>query len=153
MRVPFLVSEFFEWRWAPCVGLTAGSLGFVALALLLIPTRFGGGAPGVERSSSFESPPPQAMYSSALTSNLTETEVARSPEPARARHVAALPSPPSRESGVAVARGFSPVIERPAPPPPPPPAVLMPAAAPPAVPGSGEVNQPVPGVAARVDNP
>lgn len=42
MRAPRFVQEFFDWRWATCVVLIAAALAFVALALLLIPTRIGG---------------------------------------------------------------------------------------------------------------
>ena len=145
MRVPSWVSEFFEWRWAPCVGLTAGSLGFVALALLLIPARFGDAPPVADRPSTFDgSRPRQAMYSAALASNLIETETERAPEREHARRASPQPS---QEARAAVARGFSPVIERPEPPPQPAPAATV---EPPA-PGSAIDNQPAPAVEARTE--
>jgi hypothetical protein len=39
MRTPRWLRDFFGWRWAPCLALTAGALLFVLLALLLIPER------------------------------------------------------------------------------------------------------------------
>ena len=121
MLVPQLVSDFFEWRWAPCVGLTLGSLGFVALALLLIPTQFDG-APASSQASSgvFDRPsssPQRALFGASLTResagftrrasedvNPTRLEPAAAPAPAPD-----LSPPPQR--------GFSPIAEREAPPP------------------------------------
>jgi hypothetical protein len=142
MRVPEVVSEFFEWRWAPCVGLTAGSLAFVALSLLLIPTQFGSAkVPTAEAQRSFDrpgAPLPRALYGASLARGLPvlgqhEGEAEQAPPPAPLRPVAniAAEAPPP-------ARGFSPVAERPeplAPPPviealPAPPSVPMPSAAP-----------------------
>ncbi len=66
MRAPQMVNDFFEWRWAPCVGLTAGSLAFVAFALLLIPTRFDGEPRTARTLSAFDSPRTQrALYASS----------------------------------------------------------------------------------------
>jgi hypothetical protein len=156
MRVPQMVNDFVEWRWAPCVGLTAGSLAFVALALLLIPTSIGEPR-AVSTLQSFDSSPPQrALYGSSLAQNLTEpveaprseARVARA-QPARAARSNELSPPPQR--------GFSPVLERPEPPapePPPPPAPppvapAAPTAAPEPLPGSVVVIQPVPGGESR----
>jgi hypothetical protein len=125
MRVSPLVSEFFEWRWAPCVGLTAGSLAFVALALLLIPTQFDG-APASSSLASVspafdrpESPAPQrALFGASLARSLpgigrNSDQASPPPRPARVEPVAVSEPAPQR--------GFSPVIDRPEPPPPPPP--------------------------------
>src|SRR6478609_8885356 len=114
MRVPRLVRDFFEWRWAPCVGLTAGSLAFVALALLLIPTRIGREPAVVSTLSAFESPRSQrAIFSSALARSANETEEYHASDD---RHVARSAPPPTTR-GVALSaapqRGFSPIIERP----------------------------------------
>ena len=40
MRAPRWLKDFSEWRWAPFIALFGAALAFVALALLLIPTRF-----------------------------------------------------------------------------------------------------------------
>jgi hypothetical protein len=109
-----LVSDFFEWRWAPCVGLTAGSLAFVALALVLIPTRFGGEPRVVSTLSAFDSPQPQrAIFGSALARNaaVTESQERRSDDLRVAR---SLPPPaaPGVATGAPPPRGFSPIIER-----------------------------------------
>src|SRR3954465_12587448 len=103
MRVPQLVSDFFEWRWAPCVGLTAGSLTFVALALLLIPTHLGGEPRVVSTLSSFDSPPQRAIFSSSLTRSVTEPTARRADDIRVARSLP-QPSPPSNEMGVAPRR-------------------------------------------------
>ena len=144
MRVPQLVSDFVEWRWAPCVGLTAGSLTFVALALLLIPTRLGR-EPGVASTlNSFDNPRPQrAIFRSSLTGKLSEPSARSSDELSIARSLP-QPSPQGTETGVVPRRGFSPIIDRPEPPPAPPPA---PAVDPPPAPAAGSVVviQPEPG--------
>ncbi|MEO6601383.1 MAG: hypothetical protein ABIQ16_16010 [Polyangiaceae bacterium] len=134
MRVPPMVSEFFEWRWAPCVGLTGGSLGFVALALLLIPTQFDG-APGASSLRSETAlldrammAPQRAMLSASLPRSSagmgSDTEQARPPS-----HREPFTPPPSmNEQAAPPPRGFSPIIDRPEPPPaPPPPAPPPPA--------------------------
>jgi len=115
-----MVSDFFEWRWAPCVGLTTGSLAFVALALLLIPTRFGGEPRVANTLGSFDSPRPQrALYSSSLARSLTEPEEARFEHAPVARQLP--PSAPrAAETSAPPARGFSPILDRPEPPPAPP---------------------------------
>jgi len=148
MRVPQPVSDFFEWRWAPCVGLTAGSLAFVALALLLIPTRVGEPR-AASTLSSFDSPPPQrALYGSSLARRLTEPA---DPQPNDARVARSQPAaaPQSNETSPAPQRGFSPILDRPEPPPPPPPAAVAPPAPPQPLPGSVVVIQPVPGGESR----
>ncbi len=103
MRAPQWVSDFFDWRWAPCVGLTAGSLAFVALALLLIPTHFGGEPRVVSSLSAYESQRPQrAIFSSALSRSEADTEE-RQAEVARTARVARAVSPPlprTTEGGV-----------------------------------------------------
>jgi hypothetical protein len=152
MRVPQMVSDFFEWRWAPCVGLTAGSLGFVALALLLIPTSIAGEPRVATTLSTFDSPPPQrALYGSSLARSLTEPA---EPHPRVARSVPP-PAPRSNEMRPPPQRGFSPIIDRPEPPAPPPAppaevvAPVAPAAPPEPVPGSTITIQPVPGGESR----
>jgi hypothetical protein len=152
MRAPQLLSDFFEWRWAPCVGLTAGSLAFVALAMLVIPTRAPGAPRVMSTLSSFDSPRPQrALYASSLSPSLAE------PEERGASGERPLPKagPQNNASSAPLRRGFSPIVDRPEPPPPPPPpppqsaapaqasaqlAVELPAP----VPGSVVVAQPVP---------
>jgi hypothetical protein len=163
MRAPQWVSDFFEWRWAPCVGLTAGSLAFVALALVLIPTQLGGEPHVANTLSAYESPHPQrAIFNSALARPETDAEerrveVARNARVARA---VATSVPRTSEAAPAPQRGFSPILERPEPVPPPaapvpPPApAAVPAAAPttadaPAAAPSTVLIQPVPGGEAR----
>jgi len=155
MRVPQLVSDFVEWRWAPCVGLTAGSLTFVALALLLIPTRLGGEPRVVSTLSSFENARPQrAIFSSSLTGKLTEPTARLGEELSVARSLP-QPSPQGNETGVAPRRGFSPTIDRPeplpapVPAPAPAPAAVEPPPAPAPAAGSVVVIQPEPGGQAR----
>ena len=142
MRLPQLVSDFFQWRWAPCVGLTAGSLAFVALALILIPTRFGG-EPREVNLSSYQNPLPQrAIFSSALARSALQSDEPRTDARGDAR-----PAPPALPQRAPAQRGFSPIIERPEPlPPTPPPAAVEPPAP---APGSVIVVQPVPGGESR----
>lgn len=117
MRVPQPISDFVKWRWSPCVGLTAGSLTFVALALLLIPTQFDAAPGGSEVARSFDRPsaaPTRSIFGASLTreaGNLarrpSEAEPSRPQPPPQAQ-----PSDPGPQQ-----RGFSPVAERePAPP-------------------------------------
>lgn len=123
MRVPPLVSDFFDWRWAPCVGLTAGSLAFVGLAILLIPAQFGA-APRSDSQLSFDrpsAPPQRALFGASLArtslpgfGQRPSDEASPPPPPAPAVNDPTPPPP----------RGFSPVAERAEPPPPPPPPVL-----------------------------
>ena len=139
MRVPPMVSDFFEWRWAPCVGLSAGSLGFVALALLLIPTRIDAGPAATSSdlsnaSAMLDRPttasPPRALFGAALPRDFAGANHVSDPAPAPPR-----PRVKPSEAPANVARGFSPIIDRPEPPaPPPPPPPTMAAEAAPAPP-------------------
>jgi hypothetical protein len=38
MRAPQFIDDFLSWRWAPCALLTFGSLAYVGLAILIIPS-------------------------------------------------------------------------------------------------------------------
>lgn len=147
MRAPQWVSDFFDWRWAPCVGLTAGSLAFVALALLLIPTRFGGEPRVVSTFRAYEAPRSQrAIFSSALTRPETAAED-RAAEVARVAPVVPQPSPQTGEEiAPAPQRGFSPILERaePVPAPPSPTPEHGPIETPAPTPGTVLI-QPVPG--------
>ena len=120
MRVPPLIKDFLAWRWAPCVALTAGSLLFVCLAVLLIPNQFDA-ARSADMVSAFDHPASgsRAIYSASLAQGATLTQnaiaqgVAEDATQARLRAQPILPSVPAP-------RGFSPVIERVDPPAPPP---------------------------------
>jgi hypothetical protein len=155
MRAPPLVSDFFEWRWAPCVGLTAGSLAFVALALLLIPVQFDGTAGDSSASRSSRSSregalldrtvevPPRALFGASLPRGLRE--IGRAPDPSNPGRERQAPLSPN-EQVAPTQRGFSPIIDRPEPaqaplpsiPPPP-----VPPAPPPAV-ETAPLQQPPP---------
>ncbi len=39
MRAPSWLRDFVRWRWSSCVALIAGSLAFIAIVLLLMPTQ------------------------------------------------------------------------------------------------------------------
>src|SRR4051812_4746134 len=130
MRAPPLISEFFEWRWAPCVGLTAGSLAFVALALLLIPTSFDNAASATNGSNMASetalleraaAAPPRALLGASLPRSFAgvgrASEQPSSPPTRRERPES---SPGTSEPAAPPARGFSPIIDRPDPPPAPP---------------------------------
>lgn len=148
MRVPQMLSDFFEWRWAPCVGLTAGSLAFVALALLLIPTRLGGKPRDFATPNSVDSPRPQgALYASSLSRSLTEP-VERQQDDARTASSEPQASPRPNGTGT-LRRGFSPIVDRPEPLPvaPVPPPAPVDAPAPP--PGTVIITQPVAGGESR----
>lgn len=143
MRSPQLVNDFIQWRWAPCVGLTAGSLAFVVLALLVIPTHVGGESRSASALNSYEAPRPQrAIFSSALARPDTEAEERR-PEPVRIARVAPQPPARSSETSAPLQRGFSPIIERPEPV-----AAPVPVPAPEPVPAPVAVAVPVPSAAA-----
>jgi len=148
-----MVSEFFEWRWAPCVGLTAGSLAFVALALLLIPTQFDGASSLANETALLDhatAVTPRTLLGASLPRNFSgmgrDLEQARSlprPEP-----LAPPPGSPqgSGEQAAPPQRGFSPIIDRPEPPPTPapPPAPVEVAPAPPATPAPPTADVVVP---------
>jgi len=145
MRAPQLVSDFFDWRWAPCVGLTAGSLAFIVLALLLIPTRIDGPTPGNDSLSSLGRAgrsAPQALFGASLAQAIPGAGE-RTSEPSNFARTARAPAPPPDQPAAATQRGFSPVIDRPEPPPPPP---VVETAPPPPAPESGAViiQQPEP---------
>jgi hypothetical protein len=148
MRVPPLVSEFFEWRWAPCVGLTAGSLAFVALALLLIPTQFDGAASvaGLANETALLDRTPAVEPRAFLGASLPRTfpgVVRDSEQPSPpARHERMEASRGTSEEAAPPQRGFSPILDRPEPPPAPPPP------APAAPPATVEVMPPQPPPAA-----
>ncbi len=95
------LSQFLAWRWAPFAGLVAGSLAFIALALLLIPDHLG------------SEPSPLAVHP------------ARPPEPAAPRE----PTPASPQP-VAFRAAQPKPFARPAAPAAPTPAAPTPAAAP-----------------------
>jgi len=140
MRVTQLASDFLDWRWAPCVGLTAGSLAFVALALLFIPTQIDGAPTTGEALSTLDRPSPprpqRALFGASLSREAASI----------GRRV--TDSEPSRTSEQAVPqqRGFTPVAEREAYVPPPAP---EPPPAPPPEPGTTIIIQPEPGGPSR----
>ncbi len=116
MRAPQIVRDFLAWRWAPCVALTVGSLTYVALAVLLIPSQIDGGSRPSDLATAFDRS--AARPSTAFGASLTPNSVAAPPtahEPAR--H--ALQNSANDPMG-APRRGFSPPIEQPEAPPQPP---------------------------------
>jgi hypothetical protein len=127
MRAPQILRDFFEWRWAPCVALTVGSLAYVGLAVLIIPSQIDGSAASANGATSLNSPP---LPSTAFASSLTQTSF--SPAPTMHEPMRRPPPPPVNNDPGTVRRGFSPPIEQPeAPPPPPPPAPVETAPTPP----------------------
>src|SRR5450432_324949 len=121
MRAAQIVRDFFEWRWAPCVALTVGSLAYVGLAVLLIPSELDGGARSSDVPRAFDRSvaQPNTAFASSLTQNsFATTSTGRD----SVRHTAPPPPPPPASDPASVPRrGLSPPIEQPAPPPPPPP--------------------------------
>jgi hypothetical protein len=126
----------FGWRWAPCVGLTLGSLAFVAFSVLLIPAQFGAAprpvAEAPERSFDRTSPPaPRALYGASLARGLPEFGQRPAAEAPPTLRPAPPPNSPEAVAPAPV-RGFSPIAERLEPPlptpvaeaPPAPPATL-----------------------------
>ncbi len=103
MALPAVISDFFEWRWMPCVALTAGSLVFVGLALLLIPKQIDGHK-SEDVSSSFDRPPSttSAVFNSSLTpapslaarSFMAPRAAPNPPVPTLPPGVVAAPEPP-----------------------------------------------------------
>ena len=146
MRAAQIFREFFEWRWAPCVGLTAGSLAYVGLALLIIPSQIDGsshppdGGPAVNAAT--------ALTNTAFASSLTQSSFAAAVPAAREpMHRPAPPTPTFNDAASPPRRGFSPPIDQPPPPPPPPPPAPVQAAAAP-TPTPGATPAPAPGQAA-----
>jgi hypothetical protein len=139
----------------PCVALIAGSLAFVALALLLIPSALEA-APRSTSLTGFDQAPVAArtLFGASLAQGASLARGAslvtdHAADEARAPTPRLQPTPPAALPEAPPARGFSPIIERadrppapdapaplpPAPPPPPPapeaPPPPPPAAAPP----------------------
>ncbi len=142
MRTSQTVREFFEWRWAPCVALTAASLAWVGLAVLIIPSQLGSNAHTSDGATAFNASPvlPNTAFNSALTQTAFTSVTTPPLQPVR-RAIsppAAMPLSTSNDpAGAApIRRGFSPPIEQPeAPPPPPaPPSPAVPQVAPPPIP-------------------
>jgi len=127
MRASQVIRDFLEWRWTPCVALTAASLAWVGLAVLFIPNRLGSNEPPNSGASTFSEVPvlPNTAFNSALTqSAFTSTQPIRR----------VAPPPIATANEPVIRKGFSPPIEQPAAPPPPPPAPVTQAAPPPPVP-------------------
>lgn len=125
MRAPQIVRDFFAWRWAPCVALTAGSLVYVGLAVLLIPSQIDGGSRSSELATAFDRS--TALPSTAFGASVAQNSIAAPPtahEPVRR----VTPQNTANDPMGAPRRGFSPPIEQPEapPPPPPPPPAAMP---------------------------
>jgi hypothetical protein len=88
MALPPVISDFLDWRWMPCVALTAGSLVFVGLAVLLIPSQIDGAKPTASLSS-FDRPaaPPSTTFGASLPQSPMMGEPVR-------RVMMAPPAPP-----------------------------------------------------------
>jgi outer membrane biosynthesis protein TonB len=140
MRAPQIVRDFLEWRWAPCVALTAGSLAYVGFAVLLIPSQIDGGSRTSDLPASFDRS--ATLPNTAFAASLTQNSPAAPPTVHEPMHRS---PPPAPNDPVGVPRrGFSPPIEQPDPPPPPPPPPSQPVqAAPPPMP-QPVVNVPPP---------
>src|SRR4051794_30232392 len=122
MRAAKIVRDFFDWRWAPCVGLIVGSLTYVGLAVLLIPSQLDPAAPSASRPTGFEQP--AAAPNTAFASSLTQGSLVGSPTVRDPVH--RLPLPATADAASTPRRGFSPPIEQPPAPPPPPPPPIQP---------------------------
>jgi len=118
MRVPQIVRDFFEWRWAPCVALTVGSLAYVGLAVLLIPSQIDGGSGSANLPASFDRT--TALPNTAFAASLAQNSPAAPPTAHEPMH-RSPPPPPANDPMGAPRRGFSPPIDQPEPPAPPPP--------------------------------
>lgn len=137
MREPGL-PKVLTWRWTPCLALVAGSLSFVAFALLVIPDRIG-------NPSAAESPGSRLVLANGFVRPDGNAEASASDESLGTSSVAAaLPANPAARAPSHLAdsfprRGFSPPLQRPeqptpvppTPAPPPPVAATPPPAPPP----------------------
>jgi len=140
--------KVLTWRWAPCAALVAGSLSFVAFALVVIPDRIGSAM-----AQAPESPQEMALASSLgravlPTSGSNESDWSHPSE--AATNLATTPGSRvmSRPNDQPFPRrGFSPPLERPDPPPPAPPPLSTPPPPPPspAAPSEAPANQVLPG--------
>ncbi len=121
MRAGQIVRDFFEWRWAPCVALTVGSLAYVGFAVLLIPSQLDSGSASSDGSNESAAFARAAMQpNTAFASSLTQGSIVTTPPMRDAIQRVPTPAPPSDPASVP-RRGFSPPLEQPPPPPPPPP--------------------------------
>jgi len=159
MRAARIVRHFLEWRWAPCVALTAGALAYVGLAVLLIPSELGSGPSSAGGTAVFARP--SQLPNTAFASSLTQSSFESMPSTHEATPRPAV-LPRAAEPVTVPRRGFSPPIEQPEappppPPPPPPPVVQAPVVQPPAgVPGMqapGMQAAPVPTTQPAVPSP
>ena len=129
--------EFLEWRWTPCVALIAGSLAFVGLALLVIPSQLES-APRSASIAGFGEPQaaPRTLFEASLAQGAS-LATDHTADELRAPTLRPQPVPAAAPPATPPVRGFSPVIERAAPetppPPPPPPSLPAPEAPPPPV--------------------
>jgi hypothetical protein len=96
MPAPPFVREFFQWRWAPVVALTAGSLVFVGLAVLFIPDPVGSARPTRVDGFRASSREPSAEASPAPGS-AARVEVPRMSQASSPPANAPLAVPPSDE--------------------------------------------------------
>ena len=94
MRASQVVREFFKWRWAPVVALTAGSLVFVGLALLFIPDPVGSARPmnvdGVLASS--REPSVEASPDAGTAAGVEVPRTSQASSPSASAPLAAPPS-------------------------------------------------------------
>jgi hypothetical protein len=144
MRVPRLIKDFMEWRWAPCMGLIAASLAFVALAMLLIPSQFDGAAGAGRSASGFDRPNlPSTTFGASIAQQ--SAPIAQrgtedvSPPAIRMPHTQPTAAPQNGDPVGVPQRGFSPLVDRgdrPLPPMPEAPPPAAPAATPPPAPGA-----------------
>jgi hypothetical protein len=139
------ISRFLEWRWAPCVALSAGACTFVLAAVLAIPDHIGF-TRAAERARSGAS---RALMNNSEVN--TAARVGGGYTDADDREPAELASQPGMTPSPARAlsqglpakrRGFTPPLERPDPPPPPPPAI--PEAVPPPAAAAPPAGDPAP---------
>ncbi|HEY4104232.1 MAG TPA: hypothetical protein VGM44_10090, partial [Polyangiaceae bacterium] len=107
MRAPQILTDFFEWRWAPCVALTAGSIVYVGLAVLFIPNQFDTSASSNSAAASMLGAP--ATPSTTFASSVAQTAFTSAPARPEAARRFVSPAQPAVEQPVR--RGFSPPLE------------------------------------------
>ena len=112
MRVPRLISECIEWRWAPCVGLTAGSLAFVALSLLLIPKQIESAPPLADSwqvNRAGVASQQRALFGASLVQG---NESMAQPHSDSETAPGTIAPDPAQAVAVLGSRGFSPIADR-----------------------------------------
>jgi hypothetical protein len=151
MRVPKVLVDLVEWRWAPAAALSLGAVFYVGLVVAVIPERIGASRNSQTEGRLFTSPASTSLFAARVGASLDgqrESVESESAPPAAHRTMPAPAAPVIHDSPSSARRGFSPPLPRPepeaAPPPlPPPPGMPPPPPVPYAPPNPGAAAMPL----------